>query len=101
AAVEQIRQTDRNVLGMLPGRSGKSIVIGAHYDHLGHGATGAMGRSGAGESIHNGADDNASGVAAVMELAAAFALHRDSLEHEMLFAFWSGEEVGLIGSSPC
>jgi len=99
AAVEQIRQTDRNVLGMLPGRSGKSIVIGAHYDHLGHGETGAMGRSGEEHAIHNGADDNASGVAAVMELAAAFARDRNSLAHGLIFAFWSGEEVGLIGSS--
>jgi Tol biopolymer transport system component len=99
AAVEQIRQTDRNVLGMLPGRLGKSIVIGAHYDHLGHGETGAMGRSGEEHAIHNGADDNASGVAAVMELAAAFARDRNSLERGLVFAFWSGEEIGLIGSS--
>jgi Tol biopolymer transport system component len=99
AAVEQIRQTDRNVLGVLPGRSSKSIVIGAHYDHLGHGEAGAMARSGEEHAIHNGADDNASGVAAVMELAAAFTGDRKSPEHGLLFAFWSGEEVGLIGSS--
>ena len=99
AAVEQIRQTDRNVLGMVPGRSGKSIIVGAHYDHLGHGEAGAMGRSGEERAIHNGADDNASGVAAVMELAAAFSGDRNRLEHGLVFAFWSGEEVGLIGSS--
>jgi Tol biopolymer transport system component len=99
AAVEQIRKTDRNVLGMLPGRSGKYVVIGAHYDHLGYGESGAMGRAGEEHAIHNGADDNASGVAAVLELAAAFANGRDKLEHGLVFAFWSGEEIGLIGSS--
>ena len=99
AAVEQIRKADRNVLGMLPGRSGKYVVIGAHYDHLGYGESGAMGRAGEEHAIHNGADDNASGVAAVLELAAALAKDRDKLEHGLIFAFWSGEEIGLIGSS--
>ena len=99
AAVEQVRKTDRNVLGMLPGRSGKFIVVGAHYDHLGFGEKEAMGHSGEEHAIHNGADDNASGVAAVMELAAAFARERAALEHGLIFAFWSGEEIGLIGSS--
>ena len=98
AAVEQIRKTDRNVLGRLPGRSSKNIVIGAHYDHLGYGESGAMGRAGEEHEIHNGAD-NASGVAAVLELAAAFAKDRGNLERGLIFAFWSGEEVGLIGSS--
>jgi Tol biopolymer transport system component len=99
AAVEQIRKTDRNVLGILPGRSGKYVVIGAHYDHLGYGESGAMGRAGEEHAIHNGADDNASGVAAVLELAAALANDGDKLEHGVIFAFWSGEEIGLIGSS--
>jgi Tol biopolymer transport system component len=99
AAVEQIRKTDRNVLGMLAGRSGKFIVVGAHYDHLGFGETGAMQRAGEEHAIHNGADDNASGVAAVLELAAAFGPDRKNLEHGIIFAFWSGEEIGLIGSS--
>jgi Tol biopolymer transport system component len=99
AAVEQIRKIDRNVLGMVPGRSGKYVVIGAHYDHLGYGESGAMGRAGEEHAIHNGADDNASGVAAVLELAAALANGGDKLEHGVIFAFWSGEEIGLIGSS--
>jgi Tol biopolymer transport system component len=99
AAVEQIRKTDRNVLGMVAGRSGKFIVVGAHYDHLGFGEAGAMQRAGEEHAIHNGADDNASGVAAVLELAAAFARDRKSFEHGIIFAFWSGEEIGLIGSS--
>jgi Tol biopolymer transport system component len=99
AAVEQIRKTDRNVLGMLPGRSREFIVVGAHYDHLGFGEAGAMQRAGEEHAIHNGADDNASGVAAVLELAAALARERKTLQHGIIFAFWSGEEIGLIGSS--
>jgi Tol biopolymer transport system component len=98
-AVEQVRQADRNVLGSIPGRSGKYIVVGGHYDHLGYGEAGAMGHAGEEHVIHNGADDNASGVAAILELAAAFSAERNRLEHGLLFAFWSGEEIGLIGSS--
>jgi Tol biopolymer transport system component len=99
AGVEQIRKTDRNVIGMLPGRSGKFVVVGAHYDHLGFGEAGAMQRAGEEHAIHNGADDNASGVASVLELAAAFGRERKGLNHGIMFAFWSGEEIGLIGSS--
>src|SRR6185436_14406938 len=99
AGVEQIRKTDRNVVGMLAGRSGKFIVVGAHYDHLGFGEAGAMQRAGEEHAIHNGADDNASGVACVLELAAALARERKALNHGIMFAFWSGEEIGLIGSS--
>lgn len=99
AAIEQVRKTDRNVLGVLPGRSAKFILVGAHYDHLGLGEAGAMQRAGGEDAIHNGADDNASGVAAVLELAAVFARERKKLHHGVIFAFWSGEEVGLIGSS--
>jgi Tol biopolymer transport system component len=98
AAVKQIRKTDRNVLGMLPGKTGKFILAGAHYDHLGFGQAGAMQRAGEEHAIHNGADDNASGVAALLEIAAASTRERKSLQHGILFAFWSGEEIGLIGS---
>jgi Tol biopolymer transport system component len=99
AAVKQIRKTDRNVVGMLPGRSGKFVLAGAHYDHLGFGEAGAMQRSGEEHAIHNGADDNASGVAALLEMAAASARDPKRLPNGIIFAFWSGEEIGLIGSS--
>jgi Tol biopolymer transport system component len=99
AAVKQIRKMDRNVLGMLPGKTGKFILAGAHYDHLGFGEAGAMQRAGEEHAIHNGADDNASGVAALLEAAAASVRERKSLENGIIFAFWSGEEIGLIGSS--
>lgn len=106
-ALELIRKSDRNVIGVLaPGRKSKApqfALVGAHYDHLGFGETGAMQRPGEEGRIHNGADDNASGVAAVLELAAALAAERkqrpEAFERGVIFAFWSGEEVGLLGSS--
>ena len=97
-AVERIRKQDSNVLGYLPGASPEYVIVGGHYDHLGFGESGAMLRKGEENQIHNGADDNASGVAAIMELAASFAKAPDRARG-VLFAFWSGEEIGLIGSS--
>ncbi|MCP4591706.1 MAG: M28 family peptidase [bacterium] len=100
----------RNVVGMLPGtgddeRADEFIVFGAHYDHIGHGEAGGS-RALAGEEgqIHNGADDNASGTATVLELAAALAqAHQQAGDHQprrgTIFACWSGEEIGIIGSS--
>jgi hypothetical protein len=109
-AVEQIRKQDRNVLGYLPpiSNSGSArtprptspeyMIVGGHYDHLGFGESGAMLRKGEENQVHNGADDNASGIAAIMELAASFAKLSDR-PRGILFAFWSGEEIGLVGSS--
>jgi hypothetical protein len=86
-----------NVLARLPGvdRS-RTIVVGAHYDHLGHGGTGSLAPDKIGQ-IHNGADDNASGTAAVLEMAR---LMKESSAPpcDVLFALWSGEELGLLGS---
>lgn len=80
----------RNVVGVLPGtgpRAEEYVVIGAHYDHLG------IRR----DQIHNGADDNASGTSAVMELARAFA-SMPSRERSIIFMTFAGEEIGLNGS---
>jgi Zn-dependent M28 family amino/carboxypeptidase len=76
-------------------------MIGAHYDHLGHGETGGFALKGEEGKVHPGADDNASGCAAVLELAAAFAAQAKTnlIPRTVVFAFWSGEEIGLIGSS--
>jgi hypothetical protein len=104
-SVKQIRKSDRNVLACLPPPSNahEYILVGAHYDHLGFGETGAMLRQGEERQIHPGADDNASGVAAVLELASSFgAEYRRDPGHwqrGIIFAFWSGEELGLVGSS--
>lgn len=71
------------------------VVLGAHYDHLGRSTFGAMDPD-AGSAIHNGADDNASGTAAVMELARLFA--RRPPRRSVVVAHFSGEELGLLGS---
>ncbi|HMG04403.1 MAG TPA: M20/M25/M40 family metallo-hydrolase, partial [Chthoniobacterales bacterium] len=107
AAVERLKKEDRNVLAVVPPSGpperAEYVVIGAHYDHLGFGETGAMKRQGEEGKIHPGADDNASGSAAVLELAASLAEERkakpDEFRRGIIFAFWSGEEIGLIGSS--
>lgn len=100
----------RNVVGLLPAVGDNRIadeyvMVGAHYDHLGHGETGSS-RARADEQgrVHNGADDNASGVATVLELAAALAdAHQKAdgaaSQRGVIFACWSGEEIGVIGSS--
>ena len=106
-AIEHLKKTDRNVLAILPPGEfpphPQYVLVGAHYDHLGFGESGAMRRNGEENQIHPGADDNASGVAAVLELAAALAAKRNenpaAFRQGVLFAFWSGEEMGLIGSS--
>ncbi len=100
----------RNVVGLLPpigeGRiADEYVLIGAHYDHIGRGEGGGS-RASAGEEgqIHNGADDNASGVSTVLELAAFSAETRKKAEgigqqRGLIFACWSGEEIGVIGST--
>jgi aminopeptidase YwaD len=95
------RSTTRNVLGLLspPGGSdGEAIVVGAHYDHLGKGITGSLDASPGGK-VHYGADDNASGVAGMLELARHFAARRQSLKRSVLFVAFGGEELGVLGSS--
>ena len=85
-----------NVVGVLPGRDstlrGEYVAVVAHMDHLG------VGRRGKADSIYNGADDNASGTAGVMALAAAFAAQPQRPRRSVLFLVVSGEERGLWGS---
>jgi Zn-dependent M28 family amino/carboxypeptidase len=90
-----------NVIGVLPGSDPKlkdeAIVIGAHYDHLGRGGEGSLApREG---EIHHGADDNASGTAALIELARIFSAQNPKPRRTIIFIAFSGEEEGLIGSS--
>ena len=103
-----IRKPDRNVIGLLPpgveaNGPPSFLLIGAHYDHLGHGEVGSLSHKGEEGKIHPGADDNASGVAAVLEIAGALAAerarHPTAFPRGIIFAAWSGEEIGLIGSS--
>jgi hypothetical protein len=88
-----------NVIGILEGNDpqlkNEAIIIGAHYDHLGHGGPESLAVNST--EIHHGADDNASGVAAVLELARGFAAEKKN-KRTIIFMCFSGEEEGLIGS---
>ncbi len=99
--IHLVEETGINVVGMIPGNDpvlkNEFIIIGAHYDHLGFGTDGSLYR-GTEKLIHNGADDNASGTAGVLELAQKFASIKDSLKRSILFISFSGEELGLLGS---
>lgn len=88
----------RNVVGYLDNKAEHTIIIGAHYDHLGMGHDhNSLDANPAGK-IHNGADDNASGTAGVIELARYFAKNGMVEKHNFLFICFSGEELGLVGS---
>ena len=90
-----------NVMALLSGNDpllkDEVFVIGAHYDHLGIGGRGSRAPDKYGE-IHNGADDNASGTAGMLELAEYFSANRDKLRHSILFQAYGAEESGLLGS---
>lgn len=102
-----------NVIGILPGTDPKlkneAIVIGAHYDHLGHGGSGSGSLAPDSKDIHHGADDNASGTAAIIEMAKQFAKDRREVARQftepyknkrtIIFIAFSGEEEGLFGSN--
>jgi hypothetical protein len=97
ADVRRERGPAVNVLGRLKGRAAaRTLVVGAHYDHLGRGGDGSLAPGSTGE-IHNGADDNASGTAAVLEMARLLAAGAEPAG-DVVFALWSGEELGLLGS---
>jgi hypothetical protein len=90
------RAAIRNVVGWIPGRdTARTLVIGAHYDHLGYGGESSLAPDA--RAPHPGADDNASGVAALLAIAAWQAGKRPL--HNLVFAAFTGEEMGLVGSS--
>jgi hypothetical protein len=96
------RRTVRNVVGILPGtdsaRDAEAVVIGAHYDHVGLGGRFSVTPERTGE-IHNGADDNASGTSAIIEMARAAAADRSRFPRSLVFVAFAGEERGLLGSA--
>ena len=106
--VERIEQQDRNVVGLLPPTPPRAageqpppeeyVLVGAHYDHIGRGAIGSLADKNEQGEIHNGADDNASGTALVLRLAQLLA-QAEVRRRGIVFALWSGEELGLVGSS--
>jgi len=89
--------TGRNVLGYIDNDAPQTIVIGAHYDHLGYNEYGGSLYRGEEKQIHNGADDNASGVAVLLNLASK--LKESNKGNNYLFMTFSGEEMGLLGSN--
>jgi hypothetical protein len=105
-SVVRERKTARNLIAHLPATTPTVtaekpwVVVGAHYDHLGRGdrGTSLAGRDQAG-GIHHGADDNASGTAAVLAAADALAKFSQPRRRHILIALWSAEEIGLVGSN--
>ncbi len=96
----KVRDTGHNVVGYLPTGNDTTVIIGAHYDHLGWGGPGSGSRYlGEEPRIHNGADDNGSGTAALLELARYYSSRRYELHYSMMFIGFSGEESGILGSS--
>ena len=90
----------RNVIGILPGRDPElrreAVIVGAHYDHLGGGDIGSLNPDSAGK-VHNGADDNASGAAALIHIARSLAANPPA--RTVVFIAFGGEELGLLGSA--
>lgn len=87
-----------NVIGFIDNGQQYTIVIGAHYDHLGDDGRGNSLDPNPKGKIHHGADDNASGSAGVLELARYFSLRKENAKYNLLFICFSAEEAGLIGS---
>jgi Tol biopolymer transport system component len=103
-AVRHIEKADRNVVGIIPPKGcDEYVLVGAHYDHLGRGETGGFARKDEEGQVHNGADDNASGTGALLELAEQFGTGGGQgnlpVSRGIIFAAWSGEEMGLMGSA--
>jgi hypothetical protein len=94
--------TGNNVIGYINNNAETTIVIGAHYDHLGYGGEGSLYR-GEEKAVHNGADDNASGVAVLLNLAERLKVKNENTDikdqNNYLFMAFSGEEMGLLGSN--
>lgn len=99
--VIQMETESQNIVAVLPGidsvLKNEYIVVGAHFDHIGMGGPGSGSRALDTVAVHNGADDNASGVAAMIELAEKAAAEKSN-KRSIVFAAFGGEEMGLVGS---
>jgi len=91
------KRSGTNVIGFVDNGAATTVVLGAHFDHLGYGEDGASLQRGSEKQIHNGADDNASGTAALIELARLLKASK-AKKNNYLFIAFSGEELGLYGS---
>lgn len=101
--IVQQRVKTQNVVAMIEGSDpilkNKYIVIGAHYDHLGMGGQGSGSREPDLNAVHNGADDNASGVAGIIELGEKLASMKNKLKRSVVIIAFDAEEMGLLGST--
>jgi Zn-dependent M28 family amino/carboxypeptidase len=104
AKIIREQQTGHNVVGYLPATGSVTgldkpwVAVGAHYDHLGRGGAGnSLADKSDLNKVHHGADDNASGTATVLAIGEAFS--KQPRRRNLLLAFWSGEELGLLGSN--
>lgn len=100
SSVERVFAEVKNVIAVLEGEgplADETIVIGAHYDHVGLGGAGSLAPGV--KAVHNGADDNASGTAALIELARRLAARKEKLPRRVVFIAFTGEERGLVGSA--
>jgi Zn-dependent M28 family amino/carboxypeptidase len=97
-SLEVKESNGRNVIAFLDNKASKTIIIGAHYDHLGLNEHNNSTKTNSKGEIHNGADDNASGVSGVLELARIYSQNKTKENANYIFALFSGEEDGLIGS---
>lgn len=97
-SIEQVHFSSLNVAGQINVNKEKTIVIGAHYDHLGRNEFRTAKDVDNEHGIRPGADDNASGVSLVLQMANYLQAHKNELNSNIIFAFFSGEEIGLQGS---
>ncbi|MDO9375573.1 MAG: M28 family peptidase [Ferruginibacter sp.] len=95
--IQEKKRTGNNVIGFINNNAANTIIIGAHYDHLGYGEDHNSLFTGNTPAVHNGADDNASGTAAMIELGKLLKASKVKTNNYLLIAF-SGEELGLFGS---
>jgi hypothetical protein len=100
--VRKVKARTANVAGLLKGNdtllNSQVVILGAHFDHLGYGGRGSGSLVPDTIAIHPGADDNASGTSGLLELMEAFSAKRKELKRSILFLFFSGEELGTLGS---
>ena len=89
--------TGKNIIGYIDNQTKNTIIIGAHYDHLGYGNENSLHR-GEKNLIHNGADDNASGTAGILELAEKLSFNKKLLKRSIILMAYNAEEEGLLGS---
>lgn len=98
--VERVRSDVFNVIATIEGEgplAEENVVIGAHYDHVGRGGAGSLAPGS--NDVHNGADDNASGTVALLELARRLGARPEKLARRLVFIAFTGEELGLLGSA--